>query len=375
MGSPDDDILIFKLRNMGKDSGKKADAQRQQPVAPVRQAAAQQQQKQVQPAVEPVRVEQEKAVTVKQTIVQEAKPEPQKVVQPVPKPEVIQQAVAKPKKVPEPAPQARSVEISPSRKAIAEQKKETEESFNSVIKVQESGRASVSPGIEAEAGVEAPKAKKKVSKNEKSEMAAAKGLSCVNHPWRQAYAICKYCSRPFCYADLMEHDGNFYCIEDLDQATDKKAAKGNSLGAFAIIAALLFIINSGVLAYFAPGQIFFVGDKLISGQFSILIATHSQAYYLELANFAVFILGIVSCFAILSKKNAGFFFGAIVAAGSAVIISYQYLNDSTYYLLGMSIIAFIEIVMLTFSRMSAGREIEEEELNPMDIDWPRPEVF
>ena len=45
------------------------------------------------------------------------------------------------------------------------------------------------------------------------------------------------------------------------------------------------------------------------------------------------------------------------------------------YLPGMSVIAFIEIVMLTFSRMSAGREIEEEELNPMDIDWPRPEVF
>ena len=366
MGSPDDDILIFKLRNMGKESGRKAEAQRQQPAAPIKQVAVQPQQKQ---APEPA-LQQEKAVKV-QPEIKEAKAEPQRMVQPVPKQEVVQQAAARPKKAPESIQQPRSVDMSPSRKAIAEQKKETEESFNSVIKIQESGRASVQP--EAEGNV--PKANKKVSKNEKSEMAAAKGLSCVNHPWRQAYATCKYCSRPFCYADLMEHDGNFYCIEDLDQATDKKAAKGSSLGAFAIIAAILFIVNSGVLAYFAPGQIFFVGDKLLAGQFSIFIATNSQAYYLELANFAVFVLGIVSCFAILSKKNAGFFFGAIVAAVSAVIISYQYLNDSTYYLLGMSVIAFVEIVMLTFSRMSAGREIEEEELNPMDIDWPRPEVF
>ena len=364
MGSPDDDILIFKLRNMGKESGKKAEAPRQQTAAPVKQTTVQQQQKQVQPAAEPEL--QEKAVKV-QPAMQEVKAEPRSAVQPVPRPEVIQQAAARPKKAPEPVRQQRPAEISPSRKAIAEQKKETEESFNSVIKVQESGRTS--------AEAEAPKVNKKVSKNEKGEIAAAKGLSCVNHPWRQAYAICKYCSRPFCYADLMEHDGNFYCIEDLDQAAEKKAANGGSLGAFAIIAALLFIINSGVLAYFAPGQIFFVGGKLLAGQFSILIATHSQAYYLELANFAVFVLGIISCFAILSKKSAGFFFGAVVAAVSAVIISYQYLNDSTYYLLGMSVIAFIEIVMLTFSRMSAGREIEEEELNPMDIDWPRPEVF
>jgi hypothetical protein len=368
MGSPDDDILIFKLRNMGKENERKVEAPRQQPAAPVKQTAVQQQQKQVQPAAGQDR--QEKAVRV-QPVLQEAKAEPRSAAQPVPKPEVIQQTAARPKKAPEPVQPQRPMEISPSRKAIAEQKKETEESFNSVIKVQESGRTLEESGAEAEA----PKVNKKVSKNEKSEMAAAKGLSCVNHPWRQAYAICNYCSRPFCYADLMEHDGNFYCIEDLDQATDKKAAKGGSLGAFAIIAALLFIINSGVLAYFAPGQIFFVGDKLLAGQFSILVATHSQAYYLELANFAVFVLGIISCFAILSKKSAGFFFGAVVAAVSAVIISYQYLNDSTYYLLGMSVIAFIEIVMLTFSRMSAGREIEEEELNPMDIDWPRPEVF
>ncbi|MEM0154774.1 MAG: hypothetical protein QW814_02990, partial [Methanothrix sp.] len=55
--------------------------------------------------------------------------------------------------------------------------------------------------------------KKGKSRSEEESEEAAEGLSCVWHPWRPAYAICNYCHRPFCFEDIVEQNGHYYCLE------------------------------------------------------------------------------------------------------------------------------------------------------------------
>ncbi|EQD58270.1 hypothetical protein B2A_04436, partial [mine drainage metagenome] len=65
---------------------------------------------------------------------------------------------------------------------------------------------------------------KRITKGEREEREAAEGMYCVWHPWRSAYAICHYCHRPFCFEDLVESNGNYYCLEDIDKAGGEHAS-------------------------------------------------------------------------------------------------------------------------------------------------------
>jgi len=219
------------------------------------------------------------------------------------------------------------------------------------------------------------KPKKRLTKTEKDSMESAKGLMCVNHPWRPAYAICDYCKRPFCYADLVEYNNKFYCLEDIDKVTKNPGGAGEAeMNPFILAAGAIFIANAIILAYFVYPQIaYFTGQMAKIGLISF-ISTINYSYMLSLLNLIAVILGLsagVVLFVKLDKNIYSIFMGAVMF----IISSYVYLISNALYLLAVTVIAFIAIGSLAYGRIPSGISTEEKELRPTDIEWPRLESF
>jgi hypothetical protein len=219
------------------------------------------------------------------------------------------------------------------------------------------------------------KPKKRLTKTEKDSMESAKGLMCVNHPWRPAYAICDYCKRPFCYADLVEYNNKFYCLEDIDKVTKNPGGTGEAeMNPFILASGAIFIANAIILAYFVYPQIaYFTGQMAKIGLISF-ISTINYSYMLSLLNLIAVILGLsagVVLFVKLDKNIYSIFMGAVMF----IISSYVYLISNALYLLAVTVIAFIAIGSLAYGRIPSGISTEEKELRPTDIEWPRLESF
>jgi hypothetical protein len=214
----------------------------------------------------------------------------------------------------------------------------------------------------------------KLSRSAKDSIKAAKGMSCTNHPWRGAYAICNYCKRPFCYADLMAYSGNLYCLEDIDYVSGSRSTSDYSKNAFSYAAAAIFIANALVLGYFNyPNIIFLAGDLQAIG--ASFLHTLIIEYTYSVINITVMAFGLISGLAIVASKKKGMILASGMGFLSLVATSYQYMNTGIIYLLISTGILFIGIVSLLISRISAEVISTEEQITPNDIAWPRPEIF
>lgn len=218
---------------------------------------------------------------------------------------------------------------------------------------------------------------RRLGRRGKENIKASKGLKCANHPYRNAYAICEYCKRPFCYADLVSYGNNLYCIEDIDKVSrGTGAARGRS--AFAYLSSLLFISESAVLSYFAYPQFDFLLKHIYAVGITQFVLTLNYNYAVLTANILLAALGLVSSAIVLVKSGKASFVSGLIAGLLLIVLSYEYLNSNVEYLLALSVLSCVNIGAIAISRMSyAGSkeiaEAEEEEM--MDIEWPRVETF
>jgi len=218
------------------------------------------------------------------------------------------------------------------------------------------------------------KATKKYTKVERESLEAAKGMVCVNHPWRPAYAICNYCKRPFCYADLVEYNGAFYCLEDIDkvagQAPDLKEISFNS---FVAVSSFFLLANAAIMGYFVYPQAKFLVKYIGSVGFVGFLNSLTYSYGLSFINLLVVIFSALAGLMLFGKSNRWFYLSWAINAFILIIVSYEYLTINSSYLLAVSLIAFLTIGALSYSRLS--KSTEEIATVHEQINWPRVETF
>ena len=227
----------------------------------------------------------------------------------------------------------------------------------------------------------------KLSRSAKDNVAGAKGRACVNHPWRRAYSLCNYCKRPFCYADLMSYNKNLYCLEDIDYVSRNTVPVKYSRNILTNLAALVLLINSAVVVYLTYPSILSLLNSLgthisainvpgvaLTTLITTAISTFS-AYPFQSVYVAVALLSFLSGISVFASRH-GFYFGIIVAFFTLLVFSYEYLSGIQYtYIIILLGIAFVEIAVLAYSRMSSVTFAPDEDAARKYIDWPRPETF
>ncbi|MEM0149959.1 MAG: hypothetical protein QXW10_03630 [Candidatus Micrarchaeaceae archaeon] len=203
----------------------------------------------------------------------------------------------------------------------------------------------------------------KASKNEEESRDAAQGLYCVWHPWRPAYAICAYCHRPFCFEDIVESNGNYYCLEDIDKVANAPQTstytRYNNLG---IVSAGMLLVAFIAFLYFGGSQI--ISMVKFSNTVGIMefVARLSGPYGFVLLGTIMSMFVLVSAIMIFAQTKRSFMFGMLVSFINLSIFSYEYLNTGTVYEAFISIASFAGLVLLLYSRSTYESEEPEEEL-------------
>ena len=204
----------------------------------------------------------------------------------------------------------------------------------------------------------------------------AKGQFCVNHPWRHAYAVCNVCRLPYCYIDIMQDQGKLYCLNDIDQsATSSDADLNPSVNSFTAISSVIFLANSALLGYYVyPQALYLATNAVNSGTISSLL-TIGQSYYLPLANMAIVVFGVIAAFSVFRKSIYGFALGLLVSMVGLMLVLYEYLNSSVPYLFVSSALLLLSLASMTYSKMSAAKEVIEQNSTVSEIEWPKTETY
>jgi len=218
------------------------------------------------------------------------------------------------------------------------------------------------------------KAIKKYTKVQKESLEAAKGMVCVNHPWRPAYAICNYCKRPFCYADLVEYNGAFYCLEDIDKVAGQAPnLREVSFNSFVAVSSFFLLVNAAIMGYFVYPQAKFLVNYIGSVGFVGFLNSLTYSYGLSFINLLVVIFSALAGLMLFGKSNRWFYLSWMINAFILIIVSYEYLTINSPYLLAVSLVAFLTVGTLSYSRLS--KSTEEIATAHEQINWPRVETF
>ena len=215
---------------------------------------------------------------------------------------------------------------------------------------------------------------KKYNKLEKESMEAAKNMFCVNHPWRPAYAICNYCKRPFCYADLVEYQGAFYCLEDIDKVSGSAQSLTQiKFNSFIALSSFFLIANALIMGYFVYPQAKFLVNYISSVGFSGFLDNLTYSYGLSFINLLVVLFSALAGLILFAKSDRWFYLSWVIDSFVLIISSYEYLTLNSSYLLAISVLSLITIGTLSYSRLS--RSTEEIAKAGEAINWPRIETF
>ncbi|MGC8669881.1 MAG: hypothetical protein ACP5TL_01875 [Candidatus Micrarchaeia archaeon] len=202
----------------------------------------------------------------------------------------------------------------------------------------------------------------KKSKTEEQSREAAKGLYCVWHPWRPAYAICAYCHRPFCFEDIVESNGNYYCLEDIDKVTNQAPTEVSyHYNHLSYVSAAFLFVAAIAFYYFSGNQIVKMVNFSNTMGAAAFASMLNGPYGFLLAEVIVSILVIASAILILKQSERSFLIGVLVSFVSLSLFSYEYLNTNDVYEIYISIASFVGMLALLYSR-SAYESNEEDKI-------------
>lgn len=254
----------------------------------------------------------------------------------------------------------------PQRETIDRIKKNEKETYGEVFAPSaEAARAESALGIISEK-------KTKKTKAERQSREAASGLYCAWHPWRDAYAICAECHRPFCYEDIAEYGGKYYCLEDIDTvAVSSRASSGfNRVG---FLAAGAFLIPIIVYILFVSGELTYIFNYIIQGGITNFLYTINITYAETLLGFLFTILLFLSSIMIFVQSRKGYSLGMLSGFLSVALFVYEYISSFALYSLIISVLSFIGLVTLSYSISSYAPLPEPERMGLSErspIDWP-----
>ena len=216
--------------------------------------------------------------------------------------------------------------------------------------------------------------KKKITKNEREEREAAEGMYCVWHPWRSAYAICHYCHRPFCFEDLVESGGNYYCLEDIDKVG--AVQESNEIRKLPlnlnIVSGIIFMVPMVIVLLFSGNGL---AEAIAFAQragFFTFISNATFAYASALVGmllaFFCFVAGVMIF--VGSKKST--WLGLSSDILTSIFFLYVFMNVHAVYALAGAIIMLVGLAVLVYSRITYQPSAEEisKEMNANKAEAP-----
>ena len=215
------------------------------------------------------------------------------------------------------------------------------------------------------------KKKGKTRSEEESEEAAG-GLSCVWHPWRPAYAICNYCNRPFCFEDIVEQNGHYYCLEDIDKvgtesAISEVSGKLNYVNVGAI-SGIMYVAVFLLFILFASTQLSSViSYSNIVGFFAFLSSAKLEELLLVLESAAA-LLAFVAGFLTILHTKAAVAIGPIAALLTIIMFAYGFAAYGILYAAIIAAVAIIALLMQAYSLVGSRsvEAVEEKSTNDQD---------
>ncbi len=170
--------------------------------------------------------------------------------------------------------------------------------------------------------------------------AMAKEFSCVAHPFRQAYAICAYCHRPFCFEDIIEFQKDYYCIEDIDRVTEHHQERLTSeYSASSLITSFILTACFVLFLYYSHDQLMYI-IGLIAANPVGFAGTVSLAYAVSLASLVVAVLGLGAAVYILLGSRQSHVMASALSIMAVMLFTYQYVSTGTEYLAIITVLEF-----------------------------------
>ncbi len=212
-----------------------------------------------------------------------------------------------------------------------------------------------------------------MTKEESKDLALNR--TCVYHPWREAYAVCYHCKMAFCYADIVEHDDGFYCIEDSEK-TYRKDAFTSKIEANAAIkmASLLMLVVAGLLFYYTYSQVFFILGNL-GPNWSQALSNIQYSYAVSIFNMVLALITFVDAIVLLALASRRIEISEMVVGIVILGMSSEYLSSSVTYLVAIAVIAVGALISMLISRMLENTLSFAQEAQEAKVRWPRLETF
>ncbi len=216
---------------------------------------------------------------------------------------------------------------------------------------------------------------KKLTKDASMEL--AKSLTCLVHPWRSAYAVCNYCKMGYCFADIIELDDGYYCLEDSGKIEIREPFQNNfHINAVLRIAVALFFMISILLFIYTYKQASFIASNIGLGAL-LRLPRLPYVYAISIFNMILAILAFIGAMIILAFTARSIETGEVISGTLILIMSYEYMVSGTTYLLGIVICSVAALACVVISRIMENTEVFVRETNTetTKINWPRLETF
>jgi hypothetical protein len=331
-----DDLLIFKVREGDKPQVSK---EKKKPVV-FQPAPAPQPIPQPQPIQQPQRVEQ-KAVPV-----QKPQSEPRK--------PFFQRSEPKPKPQPPPEP-------------VQEYTQDEEADYYIAPPEYTASSADVVGSALEVAGVQKPKSNERLKK-ERDPKKIAQHMSCELHPWRRAYAICNYCKRAFCYEDIVESGGKYYCLDDIENVPEaqrrSQMVRYNNL---ALLSSVLFMLIFLVFFYYSYQQMITVFGTLGKLGVNIFIKDITNTELFLIAEVALAIGSFITAMMILVSHPKSFRVSSLVGVATVGLFLYRYIYINKIYFVAIATMSFIALITLAYSRVSYESLADTGDMPSIDV--------
>lgn len=180
---------------------------------------------------------------------------------------------------------------------------------------------------------------------------AARGRKCAWHPWRESYAICNFCHRPFCFEDIIEYGKNYYCLEDIDAVSstykESVSSYGNNMG---ILAGSLMMLSFLTFFYFANNQVIYVFGYLHNAGVFFFLEHINYSYVAAIVGSLIMVLAFIAALQMFLQSKRRFFTGTLVCIAAVALFSFQYTTTGTLYLGIIDAMTFIAFFALLYSR-------------------------
>ncbi len=207
---------------------------------------------------------------------------------------------------------------------------------------------------------------------------AAAGNRCASHPWRNAYAICGMCKRPFCYEDVTEFNNNYYCLSDIDTVDKAHPAEVVSSGGTSyMLSGVLLMLSFMTFFAFSYRQTIFVFRYLNRVGLPFFLVHANYSYIFSFTDNLLLIAGLVTAILIIVQSRKGLYAGTFVMLSSVAIFSYQYLSTGTQYFSYIGVMMFAAFALMLYSKaMFMTSDVNERYLSPTreieasTIKWP-----